>query len=123
MTENYFEISDLPVEVQQRYHKIVWERFHEMQESFIKCVDALDALWNSRDGEFVLQQEIIKPGTLPITVSGVLSKELRVKLPTGMRFSIDETVNNFRQLAIALANVPLNLGEPVQTETNKGEQQ
>jgi hypothetical protein len=122
MSENYFEISDLPVEVQQRYHKIVWERFHEMQESFIKCVDALESLWNSREGEFVFRQEVVKPG-LPIVVSGVLWKDLRVKLPTGMRYSIDETVNNFKQLAIALANVELNLGEPVQTETNKGEQQ
>lgn len=114
--QTFFEISEIPPHLQERYWEIINERISKMKQSMLDSVCTFIELYDNSENRFSFEHEIYngfdKLGTFWFSID--------VELPFEMKVRLNQIISDFTLVAMSLTNAIRCFPEPRETE---GEQQ
>jgi hypothetical protein len=106
----YLEIKDLPIDAQQSVYLKIVDAYYRHQENLMGAVEALDDLYNSQDNVFALLRKL--------DYEDDFYASMNVNLPFDVKVRLNQIIQDFRLVAVALCNSDISIGKP-QTETGE----
>lgn len=116
-SKTFWEISDIPPALQERYYGIISDRIFNMKKSLLESVEALIGLYKRTDGNFVFEQEIY----YGFDKLGEFVDIVDIELPFDLKVRMNEIIGDYIIVAMSLANAMRQVERPQQP--TEGEQQ
>ena len=105
----YYEIADMPVEIQQNQYSRLREIWYDGQRGLINSVNFLSSLTSS-NGELF---NFTRPVSVPDGSDAEYYAGIRLELPYAVQNRLPQMLADFALVATALANHSLEIDRPI----------